>query len=173
MKGLSALNLDGNPLDHPPFEIVKQGIKAIQQYLRDQSDENENVGEEEEDDDDDEQQATDIIADVWGSSDEDHPHPRQRSRSLYPSILPTRPSVMRLRNSKYKSSCSHMSDCSPSPFGESFLVYRSEIDCYETSTCNPLTTHLQSCIHLKRVSYSEMRLRPPQRPKSELKLPRV
>lgn len=169
MKGLSALNLDGNPLDHPPFEIVKQGIKAIQQYLRDQSDENENAGEEE-DDDDDEQQATDIIADVWASSDEDHPpRPRQRSRSLYPSTLVTRPSVMRLRNSKYKSSCSHMSDCSPSPFGESFLVYRSEIDCYETSPSN----HLQSCIRLQRVSYSEMRIRPPQRPKSELKLPRV
>ena len=35
VKTLSALNLDGNPLIHPPFEIVKQGIKSIQQYLRD------------------------------------------------------------------------------------------------------------------------------------------
>jgi hypothetical protein len=35
VKTLSALNLDGNPLIHPPFEIIKQGIKAIQHYLRD------------------------------------------------------------------------------------------------------------------------------------------
>ena len=35
VKTLSALNLDGNPLTHPPFEIIKQGIKSIQQYLRD------------------------------------------------------------------------------------------------------------------------------------------
>lgn len=119
MKGLSALNLDGNPLDHPPFEIVKQGIKAIQQYLRDQSDENGNDGEEENVvdyvDEEEEEQATDIIADVWASSDEDHPRPRQRSRSLYPSTLAIRPSVMRLRNSKYKSCCS--------PFGDLHYLY--------------------------------------------------
>ena len=34
MKTLSALNLDGNTLDYPPFDVIKQGIKAIQQYLR-------------------------------------------------------------------------------------------------------------------------------------------
>ncbi|UJR36924.1 hypothetical protein I4U23_029636 [Adineta vaga] len=36
VKTLSALNLDGNPLNHPPNEVIKQGIKAIQQYLRDE-----------------------------------------------------------------------------------------------------------------------------------------
>lgn len=109
VKGLSALNLDGNPLDHPPFEIVKQGIKAIQQYLRDQSDQNDNDNgaaaaddeEEEEAEEEVERQATEMIADVWASSDEENPRPRQRSRSPYPSRLHTRPSVMRLRNSKY------------------------------------------------------------------------
>ncbi len=35
VKTLSALNLDGNPLIHPPISIIKQGIKAIQHYLRD------------------------------------------------------------------------------------------------------------------------------------------
>ncbi|CAF1277997.1 unnamed protein product [Adineta ricciae] len=36
VKTLSALNLDGNPLQHPTNEIVKQGIKAVLQYLRDE-----------------------------------------------------------------------------------------------------------------------------------------
>jgi len=35
VKTLFALSLEGNPLVHPPFEIIKQGIKVIQQYLRD------------------------------------------------------------------------------------------------------------------------------------------
>lgn len=34
MKSLTALNLDGNPLDYPPFDIIRQGIRAVQQYLR-------------------------------------------------------------------------------------------------------------------------------------------
>ena len=34
VKNLSALNLDGNPLEYPPTEVIRQGIKAIQQYLR-------------------------------------------------------------------------------------------------------------------------------------------
>jgi hypothetical protein len=54
-------------------------------------------------------------------------------------------------------------------------IYRSETDYYETSS-NVLKTNLQSCIHYKRVSYSEMRMRPPasaRRPMTDLKSPRV
>ncbi len=89
MKGLSALNLDGNPLDHPPFEIIKQGIKAIQQYLRNQS---EHAEEEE-----DEQQHNDSIGDVWASSDEENLAQPQKTRSR---IL-KRPSIIFTRKSKY------------------------------------------------------------------------
>ena len=126
VKGLSALNLDGNPLDHPPFEIVKQGIKAIQQYLRDQSDHNDDddnnnnnngADADEEEEEEVERQTTELIADVWASSDEENPRPRQRSRSPYPSRLHTRPSVMRLRNSKYKKTKAKSSR----PFNHLFL----------------------------------------------------
>ncbi len=48
VKTLSALNLDGNPLDQPPFAIIKQGIKSIQQYLRDQLDSDSSISSDEE-----------------------------------------------------------------------------------------------------------------------------
>ncbi|CAF0780669.1 unnamed protein product [Rotaria sordida] len=54
VKTLSALNLDGNPLVHPPFEIIKQGIKAIQQYLRNNLDSNDRSSSPDDDDDNDE-----------------------------------------------------------------------------------------------------------------------
>jgi hypothetical protein len=93
VKGLSALNLDGNPLDHPPFEIIKQGIKAIQQYLRNQSEH----AEEEEEDDEQQQQHNDSIGDVWASSDEENLVQPQKTRSR---IL-KRPSIIFPRKSKY------------------------------------------------------------------------
>ena len=36
VRTLSALNLDGNPLKYPPFDVIKRGVKAIQNYLRQQ-----------------------------------------------------------------------------------------------------------------------------------------
>ncbi len=94
VKGLSALNLDGNPLDHPPFAIVKQGIKAIQQYLRKQS-------EDEDEEQQQQQQQNDIIADVWASSDEDNADQQRRTRSPHPSRILKRPSMTFFQKSKY------------------------------------------------------------------------
>ncbi len=101
VKGLSALNLDGNPLDHPPFKIVKQGIKAIQQYLRDEKIPCENDDDDDGDDDNEEQQA-DLTADVWASSDDEHDGQQRKLRSPHPTIILTRPSLIFLRKSKYK-----------------------------------------------------------------------
>ncbi|CAF4535537.1 unnamed protein product [Rotaria sp. Silwood1] len=138
LKGLSALNLDGNPLDHPPLEIVKHGIKAIQQYLRNEHIHhskctNQKTDSEDENYYDDEQQ-TNIVQDVWASSDDDNDDQQRR-------------------------------------------IARSEASYYKSAIANPLTTHLQSCIHQQRVSYSEMRMHPSpscrQRAKSDIKLPRV
>jgi hypothetical protein len=98
LKGLSALNLDGNPLDHPPFEIVKQGVKAIQQYLRDEKDDNEKISS------DHEEHRTDNIADVWASSDEENDNSQRRKLRSPPHPPPTvlnRPSLIFLRKSKY------------------------------------------------------------------------
>ncbi|CAF1165332.1 unnamed protein product [Adineta steineri] len=58
VKTLSALNLDGNPLHHPPIEIIKQGIKAIQQYLRDRLNSDNEALLSDDDNDDDNQQRT-------------------------------------------------------------------------------------------------------------------
>ncbi|CAF1486316.1 unnamed protein product [Rotaria sordida] len=155
VKGLSALNLDGNPLVHPPLEIVKQGIKAIQQYLRNEHIRHSKYDSDDENYDDDEEQQTDIIQDVWASSDDDNDDQQRRiSRSPKPSTILSRPSLILLRKSK------------------------SEASYYKSATANPLTTHLQSCIHHQRVSYSEMRIHHPspscrQRAKSDIKLPRV
>lgn len=91
IKGLSALNLDGNPLDHPPLEIVKQGIKAIQQYLRDGRNLSENEDEEEDN----------FIADVWASSDDESKEQQQKSRSPHLISSLKRPSLIFLRKSKY------------------------------------------------------------------------
>ncbi|CAF0943676.1 unnamed protein product [Rotaria sp. Silwood1] len=82
LKGLSALNLDGNPLDHPPLEIVKHGIKAIQQYLRNEHIHhskctNQKTDSEDENYYDDEQQ-TNIVQDVWASSDDDNDDQQRR-----------------------------------------------------------------------------------------------
>ncbi len=92
VKGLSALNLDGNPLDHPPFGIVKQGIKAIQQYLRD-----EKIQSEDDDDDDDDEERE---VDVWASSDDENDGQRRRSRSPHSTKILPRPSVLFIRKSK-------------------------------------------------------------------------
>jgi hypothetical protein len=73
VKTLSALNLDGNPLVHPPFEIIKQGVKTIQHYLRD-----------DQFDSDDEEQ-------MKSTSDDD----KQRRRTTRPH------SSIDLRKSKY------------------------------------------------------------------------
>jgi hypothetical protein len=94
VKGLSALNLDGNPLDHPPFEVVKQGIKAIQQYLRNQS---KDVEEENEEEEEEQQQQNDIIADVWASSDEENIDQQRKTRSR----IFKRPSMIFPPKSKY------------------------------------------------------------------------
>jgi len=101
VKGLSALNLDGNPLDHPPFEIVKRGIKAIQQYLRDEKIPCANDDDDDDDGDNEEQQA-DLTADVWASSDDEHDGQQRKLRSPHPTIILTRPSLIFLRKSKYK-----------------------------------------------------------------------
>ena len=60
------MNLDGNPLDHPPASIVQQGVKAIQHYLRDEHRRQLNL-----ESDDDEEQQIDLVADVWASSDDE------------------------------------------------------------------------------------------------------
>ncbi|CAF1053637.1 unnamed protein product [Rotaria sordida] len=101
VKGLSALNLDGNPLVHPPLEIVKQGIKAIQQYLRNEHIRHSKYDSDDENYDDDEEQQTDIIQDVWASSDDDNDDQQRRiSRSPKPSTILSRPSLILLRKSK-------------------------------------------------------------------------
>ena len=60
------MNLDGNPLDHPPADIVQQGIKAIQHFLRDEHRRQLNL-----ESDEDEEQQIDLVADVWASSDDE------------------------------------------------------------------------------------------------------
>jgi len=63
VKTLFALSLEGNPLVHPPFEIIKQGIKVIQQYLRDKlsSDHELLLTSSSDDDDDDQSQIAKLI----------------------------------------------------------------------------------------------------------------
>ena len=103
VKNLSALNLDGNPLEHPPMDVVKHGIKAIQQYLRDEHIRrskcaNENL--DSEDENYDEERLIDLVADVWASSDEDTAdHPRRLTRSPHPPLA--RPSGVLPGKSKY------------------------------------------------------------------------
>ena len=102
MKGLSALNLDGNPLQHPPIEIVKQGIKAIQQYLRDEHIRHSKFSHEKIVSEDEEEQ-DDIVPDVWASSDDENNGQQRISRSPHvpPPIVLSRPSLIFLRKSKY------------------------------------------------------------------------
>lgn len=98
LKGLSALNLDGNPLDEPPAEIVKQGIKAIQQYLRNEGKTKE---EDQRTDDDDEEPSIDMVADVWASSDDDGENQRRLTRSNHQNVLPRQSLTLSLQKSKY------------------------------------------------------------------------
>ncbi|CAF3384527.1 unnamed protein product [Rotaria socialis] len=63
MKQLTALNLDGNPLGHPPCYIIKQGIKAIQKCLRDTLESN------------------DLSSSSSSSSSDDDPDQQQQIRS--------------------------------------------------------------------------------------------
>ena len=103
LKGLSALNLDGNPLDHPPYEIVKQGIKAIQQYLRDEHIRRSKFTNEKLDSEDEnyaEERDIDMVPDVWASSDEENNGQRRITRSHATTVL-SRPSLTLLGKSKY------------------------------------------------------------------------
>jgi len=99
VKGLSALNLDGNPLDHPPLEIVKQGIKSIQEYLREGLNLSENENEYDE-----------FIDDVWASDAEDenkeqqqHPQQQQQRRQQLSRSPHNNSSLKYLRITKYPS----------------------------------------------------------------------
>ena len=86
VKGLSVLNLDGNPLDYPPPDIVKQGIKAIQQYLREEYILHATHTHEKLDSDDEnynEEQQMNIVPDVWASSDEDNNIQRRMARYVH------------------------------------------------------------------------------------------
>ncbi|CAF3371419.1 unnamed protein product [Rotaria socialis] len=155
VKGLAALNLDGNPLEHPPLDIVKQGIKAIQQYLRDEHIRESKCANEKLDSDDEYyevERQTLIVPDVWASSDEENEDQRRISRSPQHTSL-SRPSLIFLRKSK------------------------SEASHYKSAATNPLTIHLQSCIRHHRVSYSEMRMHHlpsgRRRVHSDIKLPRL
>ncbi|CAF1615067.1 unnamed protein product [Adineta ricciae] len=85
VKHLSTLNLDGNPLEYPPADIVKQGIKAIQQYLRDEYVRQETLDSEDENDHE-EQQQVDIVPDVWASDDDDGKD-NQRRKARFLSAL--------------------------------------------------------------------------------------
>ncbi|CAF1211085.1 unnamed protein product [Adineta steineri] len=74
IKSLSSLNLDGNPLVDPPAEIIKQGLKAIQQYLHDEFIRQPKSSYEENDPNDDiyyEDHDADIVPDVWASDDDE------------------------------------------------------------------------------------------------------
>lgn len=82
VKHLSTLNLDGNPLEYPPADIVKQGIKAIQQYLRDEYVRQDTLDSEDENDYEDQQQV-DIVPDVWASDDEDNQRRKARFLSTF------------------------------------------------------------------------------------------
>jgi hypothetical protein len=104
VKGLSALNLDGNPLEHPPFEIVKQGVKAIQQYLRDEHIRRSKLSHEKVDSEDEnyrEEEPLDIVPDVWASSDDENDGQQRITRSPHPSAVLSRPPLIFLRKSKY------------------------------------------------------------------------
>jgi hypothetical protein len=92
VKTLSALNLDGNPLEHPPLDIVKQGIKTIQTYLREEHIRQSKFSREKLDSDDEEfdiDRHIDIVADVWASDDGDnHDDQRRITRSPAPPPAP-------------------------------------------------------------------------------------
>ena len=85
------------------MDVVKHGIKAIQQYLRDEHIRRSKCAEEKLDSDDenyDEERLIDLVADVWASSDEDtSEHPRRLTRSPHPLLA--RPSVVPTGKSKY------------------------------------------------------------------------
>lgn len=115
VKGLSALNLDGNPLDHPPLGIVKHGIKAIQQYLRDEHIRQSKCANENLDSDDEyyeEDRQTLIVPDIWASDDEDNQNQRHIPRSQPPTVL-SRPAFIFLRKSKYFDSNQYSINHSP------------------------------------------------------------
>ncbi|UJR09247.1 hypothetical protein I4U23_013493 [Adineta vaga] len=72
VKNLSTLNLDGNPLEYPPADIVKQGIKIIQHYLRDEYIRHSKSTQEQFDSEDESYpNEQDIVPDVWASDDDD------------------------------------------------------------------------------------------------------
>jgi hypothetical protein len=104
LKGLSALNLDGNPLDHPLIDVVKQGIKAIQQYLRDEYARCSN-GDHLQQTDSDNDESSDkehngMVADVWASSD-DEQHRQARSTRSYNLIFLSCSSLIPLTTDTY------------------------------------------------------------------------
>ncbi|CAF3551128.1 unnamed protein product [Rotaria sp. Silwood1] len=142
VKTLSALNLDGNPLIHPPFEIIKQGIKAIQQYLRDKFNENDKSISSDDNLDDDEE--VEEVEEKDNDDDDDDDDDDQHRTKLNPRHRPSLP------NRKSKSETSY----------------------YETATLNLLPAHLQSCLQFKRMTYSAIRPSPSirSRPQSEMRL---
>ncbi|CAF1614719.1 unnamed protein product [Adineta ricciae] len=90
VKHLSTLNLDGNPLEYPPADIVKQGIKAIQQYLRDEYVRQDTFDSEDENDHEEQQQQQqqfDIVPDVWASEDDDDGKDNQRQKARKTKII--------------------------------------------------------------------------------------
>lgn len=104
LKGLSALNLDGNPLDHPPMEVVKHGIKAIQQYLRDEQIRHRNSDAttlESEEESSEEEPNIDLVGDVWASSDDETDGQRRLTRSQHRNVLSRPPLLLPLQKSKY------------------------------------------------------------------------
>ena len=86
-------------MDHPPLEIVKQGIKSIQEYLREGLNLSENENEYDE-----------FIDDVWASDAEDenkeqqqHPQQQQQRRQQLSRSPHNNSSLKYLRITKYPS----------------------------------------------------------------------
>ncbi|CAF0833635.1 unnamed protein product [Didymodactylos carnosus] len=74
VKTLSALNLDGNPLEFPPLDVIKQGLKAIQIFLREEHIRQSKIAHRELDSDDenyDQERDISLINDIWASDDDD------------------------------------------------------------------------------------------------------
>ncbi|CAF0802444.1 unnamed protein product [Didymodactylos carnosus] len=99
VKTLSALNLDGNPLEFPPWDVVKQGLKAIQIFLREDHIRRSKLEHKELDSDDenyDQERDINLVNDVWASDDDD-------AGGNQPTLTPaakSQVSKILLRNSK-------------------------------------------------------------------------
>ena len=79
---MTALNLINNPIEFPPLDVVKNGIKYVQDFLRQNMNEGDQLNKYKENDKyDDESRIIRDLDDVWASEDENEKISHRRSVS--------------------------------------------------------------------------------------------